>query len=316
MFLITPKPKSHPHDTSPTEAGRPHIPPRVKQACIRCRIRKVKCDGQVPCRRCTRDQVNCQLDRRNQADIKEVSRTYISSLETQQRYLLDALRQLCERPNTQESSIRNIVERLEASGVEVDFLRKVDSGTGHEVHGDQEKISMRIPGYINWTDRFIRDAGQELQSQIPAGSRGQQKANLSAPSLNDSAMAISEVPDLAVPTSSFGESNFPIAAFRPNSAPDASLTSDDWTYVNLDPSALSTLQAPDQPSTAFGPSSNWPQGLPVDDTTGMDNMLAFDSPDYANAWWENWTNVLERISAAENNPNVLVEANNSSVTPT
>lgn len=34
---------------------------RVRKACNRCRLRKVKCDGRVPCARCEQDHATCRL---------------------------------------------------------------------------------------------------------------------------------------------------------------------------------------------------------------------------------------------------------------
>ncbi|KAF2703353.1 hypothetical protein K504DRAFT_392592 [Pleomassaria siparia CBS 279.74] len=46
---------------------------RVKKACNRCRIKKSKCNGQVPCAKCQHDNAICTATLRPQSG-KELSR--------------------------------------------------------------------------------------------------------------------------------------------------------------------------------------------------------------------------------------------------
>ncbi|KAF1845053.1 uncharacterized protein K460DRAFT_405331 [Cucurbitaria berberidis CBS 394.84] len=58
-------PKSAGQATSESKRTRPHVPEsqrkRVRQACQNCRQKKDKCDGNVPCWRCSREGVVCEL---------------------------------------------------------------------------------------------------------------------------------------------------------------------------------------------------------------------------------------------------------------
>ncbi|KAF6241432.1 hypothetical protein HO173_000142 [Letharia columbiana] len=89
MFLVTPKPKAN----SNSDSNPPTIRPiakitatskvaRVQTACDRCRMKKVKCDGDLPCLRCFQDKLLCVTTKKASNDPKggteRVSQSYSS----------------------------------------------------------------------------------------------------------------------------------------------------------------------------------------------------------------------------------------------
>ncbi|KAF2761033.1 hypothetical protein EJ05DRAFT_483451 [Pseudovirgaria hyperparasitica] len=139
--LSAPAPAPHAQATSANDHHDEYSDPiRVKKACNRCRIRKVKCDGKYPCGRCRHDDVPCLLGRKDRGDVKELSRGYIRTLETQQTYLLDALKALSQRgPN--DHGLKNIIARLEASGLDVSAIRNAQKE--HQETPQRSKVEDR-----------------------------------------------------------------------------------------------------------------------------------------------------------------------------
>ena len=83
MFLIVPPrneilPAQQGHEAAAVAAGNEDQPEeirsRVRKACNRCRLRKVKCNGRIPCTRCERDHATCKID--NMVGLKNLSRRY------------------------------------------------------------------------------------------------------------------------------------------------------------------------------------------------------------------------------------------------
>jgi len=132
MFLIPPKRQSPTRESE--QNARPPSPPtahaagkkqgRVRSACTRCRIKKIKCDGHFPCGRCVLDKATCKSHEqpRGKVDLKGISRDYIASLETQQRRLLDVLRQLYQ-DDPEDERVKSVVEKLEAGGFDIGVIK-------------------------------------------------------------------------------------------------------------------------------------------------------------------------------------------------
>ncbi|KAF2115705.1 hypothetical protein BDV96DRAFT_54710 [Lophiotrema nucula] len=124
MFMILPTAKE-PQMSRPSQDSQEPPRTRVKKACNRCRIKKSKCNGQIPCARCERDQIACRADL-GSVKVHELSRSYISSLEAQQLSLLDALRELYHRV-PHNGAIQDTIKRLQARGFDVGPLETMDA---------------------------------------------------------------------------------------------------------------------------------------------------------------------------------------------
>ncbi|POS83760.1 hypothetical protein EPUL_004137 [Erysiphe pulchra] len=70
-------------DTTPRKQYK-----RVSKACERCRLKKTKCDGEIPCQRCTNDMVVCCEGTRKKGRSKTVAESCVELLECQQNKLI------------------------------------------------------------------------------------------------------------------------------------------------------------------------------------------------------------------------------------
>ncbi|KIV81259.1 hypothetical protein, variant [Exophiala sideris] len=67
---------------------------RASKACNRCRIKKSKCEGPSPCRRCRKENAICVFDRRRSPCNKSYPKGYVELLESQQAQLVKGLQKL------------------------------------------------------------------------------------------------------------------------------------------------------------------------------------------------------------------------------
>ncbi|KAM3084439.1 Fluconazole resistance protein 1 [Clarireedia jacksonii] len=67
---------------------------RVWKACERCRMKKTKCDGESPCKRCRDDAVICTAGSRKKTEFKTLPRGYAEVLENTQYALISAVHKL------------------------------------------------------------------------------------------------------------------------------------------------------------------------------------------------------------------------------
>ncbi|KAH7110953.1 hypothetical protein EDB81DRAFT_873789 [Dactylonectria macrodidyma] len=67
---------------------------RVWKACERCRMKKAKCDGEFPCKRCMDDGLVCAAGIRKKMEYKQLPRGYAEVLENTQFALTVAIRKL------------------------------------------------------------------------------------------------------------------------------------------------------------------------------------------------------------------------------
>ncbi|KAI0203228.1 hypothetical protein F4808DRAFT_35652 [Astrocystis sublimbata] len=84
--------------------ARDHAPPsphgsdnrhkRVWKACERCRMKKTKCDGEFPCKRCKDDGLVCTAGTRKKTEYKQLPRGYAEVLENTQFALIATVHKL------------------------------------------------------------------------------------------------------------------------------------------------------------------------------------------------------------------------------
>ncbi|ELR06305.1 hypothetical protein GMDG_07896 [Pseudogymnoascus destructans 20631-21] len=67
---------------------------RVWKACERCRMKKTKCDGESPCKRCRDDGLVCTAGHRKKAEFKQLPRGYAEVLENTQYALIATVHKL------------------------------------------------------------------------------------------------------------------------------------------------------------------------------------------------------------------------------
>ncbi|KAL2262145.1 hypothetical protein VTK26DRAFT_2345 [Humicola hyalothermophila] len=67
---------------------------RVWKACERCRMKKTKCDGEFPCKRCKDDGLVCTAGTRKKTEYKQIPKGYAEVLENTQFVLVAAVHKL------------------------------------------------------------------------------------------------------------------------------------------------------------------------------------------------------------------------------
>lgn len=81
-----------PHEHSPIVIDGRHK--RVWKACERCRMKKTKCDGESPCKRCKDDGLVCTAGSRKKTEFKQLPRGYAEVLENTQYALIATVQKL------------------------------------------------------------------------------------------------------------------------------------------------------------------------------------------------------------------------------
>ncbi|KAH9889166.1 hypothetical protein F4778DRAFT_393507 [Xylariomycetidae sp. FL2044] len=97
----TAKRSANPHTHSPVHDHAPLSPhamdsrhKRVWKACERCRMKKTKCDGEFPCKRCKDDGLVCTAGTRKKTEYKQLPRGYAEVLENTQFALIATVHKL------------------------------------------------------------------------------------------------------------------------------------------------------------------------------------------------------------------------------
>ncbi|KAH8908239.1 hypothetical protein BR93DRAFT_944949 [Coniochaeta sp. PMI_546] len=98
----------HVHAPSPTDDGHSHHSmvdgrhKRVWKACERCRMKKTKCDGEFPCKRCKDDGLVCTAGTRKKTEYKQLPRGYAEVLENTQFALIATVHKLYSMVRNQQ----------------------------------------------------------------------------------------------------------------------------------------------------------------------------------------------------------------------
>ncbi|KID89524.1 C6 transcription factor [Metarhizium guizhouense ARSEF 977] len=85
---------AHHHDHVTHAAGMDGRHKRVWKACERCRMKKTKCDGEFPCKRCKDDGLVCTAGVRKKVEYKQLPRGYAEVLENTQFALIATVHKL------------------------------------------------------------------------------------------------------------------------------------------------------------------------------------------------------------------------------
>jgi hypothetical protein len=90
---------AHAHDATGMD-GRHK---RVWKACERCRMKKTKCDGEFPCKRCKDDGLVCTAGIRKKTEYKQLPRGYAEVLENTQFALIATVHKLYSMVRNQQT---------------------------------------------------------------------------------------------------------------------------------------------------------------------------------------------------------------------
>ncbi|KAH6605598.1 c6 transcription factor, partial [Trichoderma cornu-damae] len=82
------------HHEQVTHSGMDGRHKRVWKACERCRMKKTKCDGEFPCKRCKDDGLVCTAGVRKKMEYKQLPRGYAEVLENTQFALIATVHKL------------------------------------------------------------------------------------------------------------------------------------------------------------------------------------------------------------------------------
>ncbi|EPE24180.1 Zn2/Cys6 DNA-binding protein [Glarea lozoyensis ATCC 20868] len=89
------------HENGPAPIDGRHK--RVWKACERCRMKKTKCDGESPCKRCKDDGLVCTAGSRKKTEFKQLPRGYAEVLENTQYALIATVQKLYTMLRNNES---------------------------------------------------------------------------------------------------------------------------------------------------------------------------------------------------------------------
>ncbi|MCJ1383490.1 hypothetical protein MMC17_006604 [Xylographa soralifera] len=174
MFMITPKATGQstsqkssqlPSYQSTSRAARAA---RVQKACDRCRLKKIKCDGDLPCLRCGHDKVLCTQSKRTQNDPKAVTREYINSLESRQMNLVKTLQEVLRHAQQPagEDAMQKILITLRAQGDEFESLL-TQSSKDRETNVNEGNIGRQLDHVED--DGISYDPMEFLVTPTPTG---------------------------------------------------------------------------------------------------------------------------------------------------
>ncbi|KAG9236733.1 hypothetical protein BJ875DRAFT_455559 [Amylocarpus encephaloides] len=149
MFLITSRANpSQKRTESPAPKSEQSLAKfsraRVQKACERCRVKKIKCNGEIPCQRCQQDEVFCTSRKREPGDLKAASRDYISTLESQQKTFITTLQKIS----------RNYPQSIDVEGMrEIVALAK---SHGYEFEGTMDDHGVKPENGVSIEQRGIK----------------------------------------------------------------------------------------------------------------------------------------------------------------
>ncbi|KAM7211120.1 hypothetical protein V8F06_013495, partial [Rhypophila decipiens] len=93
-------PSSYKSHGSHSVSGGQHK--RVWKACERCRMKKTKCGGEFPCKRCKDDGLVCTASTRKKTEYKQLPKGYAELLENTQFALIKTIHKLYSMVRNQQ----------------------------------------------------------------------------------------------------------------------------------------------------------------------------------------------------------------------
>ncbi|KAL7812852.1 N-terminal fungal transcription regulatory domain-containing protein [Trichoderma aethiopicum] len=163
---------------------------RVWKACERCRMKKTKCDGEFPCKRCKDDGLVCTAGVRKKMEYKQLPRGYAEVLENTQFALIATVHKLYQMVRTNQSwdlgepelndrgqpVIHNIAQKLGCIRPNSDIDLPVHSIFPENTQ-DLEELARQLNDHH--ADAQNKDRDTEIESESPSAYRRTDRASSS-----------------------------------------------------------------------------------------------------------------------------------------
>lgn len=153
---------------------------RVGKACDRCRLKKSKCDGLLPCQRCQADDQICVFSERKRAKDKTYPKGYVELLESRTQALADAIHRLvyCQQQNIDLSHILPSDGKIVLNDIlsKLDTVKSVPEHVGNETYTDE-----LLEKYLQEQTRNRQDSAMSDHSNTSDASSGEMDSPLMAP---------------------------------------------------------------------------------------------------------------------------------------
>jgi hypothetical protein len=224
---------------------------------------------------------------------------------------------LCERRgNAEDPALRTIMERLRASGVEVEASQSSLLGDRTSLPAESIAALPQLHGaHVNADfGPLVAPQGQSRstgEQNTADGSNGSTIQSSGQGAIDSTLMVPEPLGNLS------GQAHFSQHAMS-SSSPMAwpPVTAADWGNFRVGhhqpfQSLPSHVQG-GQPSAAGA--NTYLQDFTGQDALLTEGILALDDPNYASAWWENWMNVVQRINAVEYDPDASAASSNHDFT--
>ncbi|KAL6874885.1 N-terminal fungal transcription regulatory domain-containing protein [Trichoderma novae-zelandiae] len=163
---------------------------RVWKACERCRMKKTKCDGEFPCKRCKDDGLVCTAGVRKKMEYKQLPRGYAEVLENTQFALISTVHKLYQMVRTNQPwdlgepelndrgqpVIHNIAQKLGCIRPNSDIDLPVHSIFPENTQ-DLEELARQLNEHH--ADTHNKDRDTEMESESPSAYRRTDRASSS-----------------------------------------------------------------------------------------------------------------------------------------
>ncbi|KAL7789604.1 hypothetical protein V8C43DRAFT_285944 [Trichoderma afarasin] len=165
---------------------------RVWKACERCRMKKTKCDGEFPCKRCKDDGLVCTAGVRKKMEYKQLPRGYAEVLENTQFALISTVHKLYQMVRTNQQwdlgepelndrgqpVIHNIAQKLGCIRPNSDIDLPVHS-VFPENERDLKELAQQLHDHHNSTESQNKDRDVEMERESPMPYRRTDRASSS-----------------------------------------------------------------------------------------------------------------------------------------